>query len=137
MRVQDLKIGERVLSYDPITAKFFENKVTNIGVTNTSSILNIDNGLLYVSGLRDQPIYAQLPNGTAEWIMVGNLTTFDHILNPLDGSWVPVSSIQTLTGNFTVYEINGKKMFYQDGHMRFTYLANGILLDKKMCVTCV
>ena len=130
--VQDLMVGEHILSYDPVTEKFFENKVTSINVTNVTSVLNIDNGLLFVSGMHDQPIYVLLPNGMPEWIMVGNLTTSDSILSPLNGTWVPVTSLQMVSGNFTVYEINGQKMFYQSGYMRFTYLANGLLLDRKV-----
>ena len=130
--VQTLGVGDRVLSYNPLDGSFFENRITSITVTEVHSILNIDNGFLYVSGLNDQPIYALLPNGTAEWLMVGNLTTSDHILDPLNGSWIPVSSIVTAHGNFTVYDLGGARTFYQSGHLRFTYLGNGVLLDKKI-----
>lgn len=88
--------------------------------------------MLYVSGMADQPIYALLPNGTAQWIMVGQLNRSDFIFNPINGTWIHVFSLKIDYGNFTVYEINGDKTFYQDGHSRFTYIANGVLLDKKL-----
>ena len=130
--VQDLSVGDRVLSYDPITGKFINNRITTINVTEVHSILSIDYGLLYVSGLTDQPIYVLMPNGTAQWIMVGNLTTSDYILDPQMGIWVPVFSLQIDYGNYTVYDLHGEKMFYQSGYMRFTYMANGLLLDRKI-----
>ncbi len=129
--VQDLKVGENILSYDPLTNSLFQNKVISINVTVASSILDLNHGLLYVSGMKDQPIYTLLPNGTAEWIMVGSLTALDKVLDPLNGTWIQINSIQALSGNFTVFDIVGQKMFNQSGHMRFTYLANEILLDAK------
>ena len=130
--MQTLGVGDRVLFYNPLDGNFFENRITSITVTEVHSILNIDNGFLYVSGLNDQPIYALLPNGTAEWLMVGNLTTSDHILDPLNGSWIPISSIVTAHENFTVYDLGCVRTFYQSGHLRFTYFGNGVLLDKKI-----
>lgn len=64
--MQTLWVGDRVLFYNPLDGNFFENRITNITATEVHSILNIDNGLLYVSGLNDQPIYALFPDGTAE-----------------------------------------------------------------------
>lgn len=131
--VQDLKVGENILSYDSVNQQFIRNTITSINVTtNVTTILDIDFGLLHVSGMQDQPIYALLPNGTAEWIMIGQLTTSDSILNPITGMWIPVFSLHIEQGIFKVYEINGQKTFYQDGHYRFTYMANSVLLDKKM-----
>ncbi len=130
--VQDLSVGDRVLSYDPLTGHFINNRITAINVTEVHSILSINNGLLYVSGLTDQPIYVLTPNGTAQWIMAGNLSTSDYILDPQMGIWVPVFSLQVEYGNYTVYDLHGEKMFYQSGYMRFTYMANGLLLDRKI-----
>ncbi len=130
--VQDLQLGDKILSYNPLINKFIRDLVTNIKVSNVHTILNINNGMLYVSGLLDQPIYVKLWNGVDEWIMIGNLTTSDHILNPITSKWIPVNSIQTLKGNFTVFEITGSYQFYQDGHTRCDYIANGSLLDMKI-----
>ena len=131
IQVQDLKVGDQILSYDPIGGNFVEEEVTEINVTNVNSIINIDNGLLFVSGARDQPIYVKLSNGTVEWIMVGYLNTSDAIFDPLNNTWIQVTSIQMTNGNFTVYDIQGSKLFYQDGYLRSSYIANGILLDVK------
>lgn len=130
--VQDLSIGSKILSYDTTDGKLVEEKVTGINVTNVSSIFNINNGLLYVSGATDQPIYVKLPNGTEQWIMVGNLNTSDMIFDPVNNTWIPVNSIQIDYGSFSVYDISGSKIFTSGGYERSDYIANGILLDVKI-----
>lgn len=130
--VQDLSTGSKILSYDTADGKLVEEKVVSINVTHVTSIFNIDNGLLYVSGATDQPIYVMLPNGTAEWIMVGYLNTSDMIYDPVNNTWVPVTSFTTDHGNYTVYDLTGTKIFSSDGYLRSDYIANGILLDRKI-----
>ncbi len=49
---------------------------------------------------------------------------------------MPVTSIAVDNGNYMVYEISGSKLFLDNGYMRSTYIANGILLDVKTSVTC-
>ncbi len=130
--VQDLRVGEHILSYNTVDNKLVQEKVSSINITNVTSIININNGLLYVSGAHDQPIFVKLSNGSEQWIMVGYLNTTDHIFDPLDNTWVQVTSIHVLHGNYTVYDLYGTKIFYEDGYLRSNYIANGILLDQKL-----
>lgn len=130
--VQELKVGQNLLSYNTNGGKLVREKVTGINVSHVNSIIDINNGLLYVSGTNDQPIYVSLPGGLHTWIMVGNLTTSDMIFNPLNSTWIPVNSVQVLHGNFTVYDVMGSKIFYENGYLRSNYIADGVLLDKKM-----
>ncbi len=130
--VQNLQVGDKILSYDPVTSKFVRDRVTSINVTHVTSLIDINNAMLYVSGLHDQPIYVKLPNGNTKWIMVGQLNTSDSLIEPITGKWAPVTSIQLVGGNFTVYDISGSYSFYQGGHARSDYIANGALLDEKL-----
>ncbi len=130
--VQELKVGQTLLSYNTKDGKLVQEKVTGINVSHVTSIIDVNNGLLYVSGTNDQPIYVTLPDGVQTWIMVGNLTTSDKLLDPLNSTWIPVNSVQVLHGNFTVYDVTGSKIFYENGYLRSNYITDGILLDKKM-----
>lgn len=130
--VQDLRVGDQILTYDTASGKLVKEWVTDINVTrNVTQIMDINNGMLYASGFGDQPIYVMLPNGNAEWIMLGNLTTSDQLFDPLNDTWTPITSISVQSGHFTVYEVSGSKAFYSDGYVRSTYIGNGVLLDKK------
>ena len=130
--VQDLKVEQNLLSYNTNDGKLVQEKVSAINVTQVNSIFDINDGLLYVSGASDQPIYVTLPNGTQSWIMVGNLSTSDFIFDPLNTTWVHVQSIHVLDGNYTVYDIQGTRIFNENGYLRSNYIANGVLLDRKI-----
>jgi len=130
--VQNLHPGMKTLSYDVQTGKLMETTVTSVIENNVSMITSINNGELFVSGMEDQPIFVKLPNGTEEWLTVGQLTTSMELFNPLNNNWTQITNLTILFGNFTVYDIHTARNFNNNGSVRSDYIANGFLLDKKL-----
>ncbi len=130
--VQNLKTGEITMSYYPQLGVLYPSIVSEIVVSNVTSVFNIDEGLICVSGPTDQPLYAQYQNGTDAWVLLGNLTVGMKLLDPLSGSWINITSLVVMNGNFTVYEVDTIPFFLQQGALRNDYIANGILLDHKI-----
>lgn len=84
--------------------------------------------------MSDQPVYVELPNGTTEWTVIGNLIYNMKLYNPLKNTWTQISSIMLLTGHFSVFDVITSKQILSNGHTRIfnDYIANGVLLDKKL-----
>jgi len=68
-------------------------------------IVDINNGMLYVSGLNDQPLYGRYPNGTSAPIVLGQLNKAMYLYDALNNTWIPVTSLVVFYGNFTVYDV--------------------------------
>ncbi len=123
VQVQDIKVGDKILSYNYTTGQFLTAQVSNISISNTTNIIDVNNGLLFISGFNVQPILVKLKNGITEIIPVGQLNYGMEILMPLLHKWIPITSITLKTGSFTVYDI--KIVGGMD------YIANGILVIQK------
>ncbi len=131
VQVQNLYRGEKILSYNTNKDRFFTDKVKQIIITqNVTSIIRIDN-FISLSGPTVQPVYVQTANGTDEWIFLGQITDGMSLYSPLNNTWVKVTNITIVIGSFTVYEVIGSKEFWDQGHKRTDYIANGILVDRK------
>ena len=132
VQVQNLYTGEKILSYNTNQDKFFTNKVKQIIITqNVTSIIRIDN-FISLSGPTVQPVYVQTTNGTDEWVFLGQITDGMSLYNPINNTWVKVTNITIVIGSFTVYEVIGSREFWDQGHKRSDYIANGILVDRKI-----
>jgi len=127
--VQDLKVGMKTLSYDPNSGKSITTTVSQIEVLNTSYIMVI-NGNIEVTGLTIQPIFVKFENGSVGWTMIGNLNYTMELYCPLNNTWVPVTSLKIIFGNFTVYDIMTAREI-SGGYVYSDYIANGYLLDSK------
>ncbi len=127
--VQDLKVGMKTLSYDPNTGELITTTVSQIKVLNSSYIMII-NGNIEVTGLNIQPIFVKFENGSVGWTMIGNLNYTMQIYCPLNNTWVPVTSLKIIFGNFTVYDIMTARQI-SGGYVYSDYIANGYLLDSK------
>lgn len=123
--VQSIQPGDFVLSYNTTTGQFVDSIVSSNNNTEVNQVVSIDNGLLYASGLYDQPIYVQMANGTEASIYLGQLQVGMKLFNPLVLNWIPVINIQEVTGNYTVYDLQT-----QLGHTQ-NYIANGVIIDVK------
>ncbi len=132
VQVQNLYTGEKILSYNTNKDRFFTDKVKQIIIThNVTSIIRIDN-FISLSGPTVQPVYVQTANGTDEWVFLGQITDGMSLYNPLNNTWVKVTNITIVIGSFTVYEVIGSREFWDQGHKRSDYIANGILVDRKI-----
>ena len=112
--VQDLAVGEQVLSYDILSGNYAAGLSTSalttgtiraITITYVTQIVDINNGLLFVSGMTDQPLFAIAQNGTAMPVMLGQLNTSMELYDALNNTFIPITSLTILTGNFTVYDV--------------------------------
>lgn len=130
-QVQNLTTGMHILSYNVSNQSLLNGTVVKITVTNVTQITDV-NGMLFVSGATDQPLYVQLQNGTEEWVVLGQLSTSMKLLDPLNGTWIPISSIRNLTGTFTVYDITASPSFQYSATVGGDFIANGILMDDKI-----
>ncbi len=127
--VQDLKVGMKTLSYDPNTGKLITTTVSQIKVLNSSYIMVI-NGNIEVTGLNIQPIFVKFENGSVGWTKIGNLNYTMQLYCPLNNTWVPITSLKIIFGNFTVYDIMTARQINGE-YVYSDYIANGYLLDSK------
>lgn len=131
--VQDLQPGMKTLSYDTSNGSLLNTTVSRIIETNVSSVLLI-NHHISISGLGDQPVFVKLANGSMEWLVLGLLNYSMQIYNPVNDTWLPIKSIILERGNYSVYDVQTARQFM--GNINRTvindYIANGILLDKKI-----
>ena len=108
--VQELNVGESVLSYNILAGAFSRSDIVNatitsITVSHVHHIMDINNGLLFVSGLFDQPLYTRVQNGTAEPVLLGMLNTTMELYDAMNNTWIPITHLEYLRGNFTVYDV--------------------------------
>ncbi len=120
--VQNLKAGDKVLSYNINTGKLVTTTVTSNNESQVTHVLDINDGQLFASGLGDQPMYVHLQNGTKKAIALGQLATGMQLYDPAMKTWVPVTSLQIINGTFSVYDLRTSGGYY---------IANGILTPNK------
>lgn len=121
--VQNLNAGSEILSYNYNTKQYENAIISSVSYSNVSNIIDINNGLLYMSGLEDQPMLVKMQDGIIEATTLGMLNSGMQVYLPLLSKWLPVTNIKLLTGNFTVYDI--RTMGNVD------YIANGVLIIPK------
>jgi len=123
--VDNLRIGQKVLSYDTQKRELVVTTVYSDTAVQVSQVVDINNGLLYASGFNDQPVYVELQDGTQKWIELGQLLVGMKLFQPVSGTWISVMNIQDLSGHFTVYDLGTANAKINN------YIANGVLLDLK------
>jgi hypothetical protein len=121
--VQNLNAGSEILSYNYNTKQYENAIISSVSYSNVTNIIDINNGLLYMSGLEDQPMLVKMQDGIIEATTLGMLNSGMQVYLPLLSKWLPVTNIKLLTGNFTVYDI--RTMGNVD------YIANGVLIIPK------
>ncbi len=130
IQVQYLTTGMGILSYDITQHALFNGTVVSVTSKQVSQVWDID-GILKAAGPNDQPLYVQLQNGTAEWLMLGRINTSMKVFDPLNNTWIPVYNITVLNGNFTVYDISAAPVYHTSNTRGGDYIANGLLVDDK------
>lgn len=120
--VEKVKKNDQIQSYEtatmsPVVETVLVNEKSTVGV-----IEIINDGLLYVTPT-DQPIYARNDSYTGWITNPCDLEVGWYILNPVEGEWIEITSIDYEVGKFKVYEIGATGVD--------NYVANGILLDRK------
>ncbi len=126
--VQYLSVGEKLLSYDILqtslsTISLTTGTIQSITITNVTQIVNINNGLLFVSGMTHQPLYAITQSGVAMPVMLGNLTTGMKLYDAINNSYIPIANLTVLIGHFTVYDIVTSSAFATSNPQANNYLT--------------
>jgi hypothetical protein len=120
--VQDLSAGDSVSEYNVNGEQIVTGSLLWSNTSTALTVLSINEGELVVT-VTDQPIYIR--NSTFEgWVRnPSDLTLEDSILDPVNETWVVVTSLATVHHRTTVYDVvtSGEDDF----------VANGLLLDVK------
>lgn len=121
-KVQSLKIGDNLDGFDFQTNSIVPVQLTNITFSKTDELLSINNGLLELTPT-DQPIF--MSNSTyVGWVInPQTLKVGERIFNPTTNTWVSISDLNYIQGNFKIYDIVTSPFN--------NYIANGFLLDMK------
>jgi hypothetical protein len=117
--VQNVKVGDQLLGYDPATGKYAVSTVTAVKVVYATSLLVIDTGTctpLRTDASPTEILWTKLPDGTMLWLPVTQLKVGDFLWT--QSGWVPVLHITSVdTGTHIMYDITAT----------VPYFANGIL----------
>jgi len=91
-------------------------------VTHVHAIVNVNHGELRLTAT-DQPVYVRNATFTGWLRDPQNLTTADHLFDPVNGSWIQIWSVTLQKVGVDVYDVvtSGAN----------NYIANGVLLDQK------
>jgi hypothetical protein len=122
--VQNLAPGTAIVEYNLSNGQLATGKFISANESISASLLNINNGTLTLTPT-DQPIYMH-NNSYVGWLHdPQNLTVGAYIFDPVDGTWIMVTSLVLVQGDFKVYDV------VTSGFNNF--VGNGFLLDIKCC----
>ncbi len=117
--VQNLKVGDTMLGYDPATGEYSVSVVKAIKVVeaNNMLVINTETGTpLRVDASSTEILWTKLDNGTTLWLPVTQLTPGDSLFTQ-DG-WVKVTSIQSApAGRHVLYDITATVPYFADGYL--------------------
>ena len=120
--VQKLDTGQVILEYNFTSGTLQSYAVLGNNKTRVSEVADINNGMILVTPT-DQPIYIRNSTFTGWLRNPQNLTNEDQIFDPVNNSWVNVTSVTILKTNILVFDL------VTSGWNNF--IANSFLLDKK------
>ncbi len=133
--IENLKIGQKVLSYDVKSDEYNSWRIM-IVVKTMNSLITINNG--FIQATVDHPLYIKKPDGSEGWgayettdiekaiISNGNflkLEVGDQLLSE-EGNWVEIENIKynpNLVKTYNIISFSGKR----------TYFANDVLVYEK------
>jgi len=125
--VQNLKTGDRLLSYNVTTGQFAVSTVTRMAVVQTSNMLIIrtqDPQDLRTDNATIQKLYVMKADGTIGWFSVTQLRVGDYLFKALDHRWTMVTNINYISGSFIMYDVYTSAPY--------NYMANGYLDPPKI-----
>jgi len=120
--VQDLTAGEEIEEYDFLTQSLTRGAFVSGNSTGVSELVDINHGRLLLTPT-EQPIYIENETFVGWLHDPQNLTVGDKIFDPVNGGWIPVTSVVLVDQKATVYDV------VTSGFNNF--VANGVLLDIK------
>lgn len=120
--VQDLTPGQTIDEYNFTSRALMVGTFDSANSTVSNDLVNVNQGELEITAT-DQPIFIR--NATyIGWLHdPQNLTTADYLFDPVNGSWIPVISVEIEHDQSRVFDV------VTSGANNF--IANGVLLDIK------
>lgn len=112
--IKDLKVGDKVVSYDPDNNKYITTKVKNVFIRQVDEYYILNNNIKVTA---EHPFYTK-----TGWKVVRELTNKDELFG-FDGVWQSVKSKVLVKQPLTVYNLHVDQPN--------TYFAEGVLVHNK------
>lgn len=103
--IQELAVGDKVLASDPVCGYRAYQRVSRVFVRTAGAVLDLEVGGLVISATPEHPFWVEGEG----WVAAGNLVRGSPLLTK-DGKVVRVESIKRREGEFTVYNIEVKRL---------------------------
>ena len=117
--VQNLKVGDQMLGYDPTTGKYIVSTVQSIAIVDTSNMLIIhtSSGTPFrVDANPRQTLWVKTPDGATAWTPVTQVKPGDQLFTP--NGWAQVTSIEFApAGRHVMYDIIASAPYFADGYL--------------------
>ena len=116
--VQSIKIGDRMLGYDPSTGQYGVATVTatKIVVTNNELIIHTLTGItLKTDNSTTEVLWTRLQNGTSLWLSVTQLRPGDSLHT--QNGWAKVTSVDRLDGTTRCTIFTATKPYFANGYL--------------------
>jgi hypothetical protein len=117
--VQNLKVGDQMLGYDPVTGQYQIATVTSIVTKQATNMLVIHTatGLpLRVDASQTEVLWTRHPDGTTLWLPAPMLAVGDDLW--AQSGWVSVTNISYApAGNHTMYDITATVPYFANGYL--------------------
>jgi intein/homing endonuclease len=136
MNIEDVSIGDRVMTFEEATGAYEPGIVTNIETPIDDHLYVINDGLIETT--RDHPFYAAKPDGTIVWAAIDKQATLEkmpylYFVEELEvgdsvmdesGQWIAIESMDLKQGAFQVYNLLGITE-------NPNFFANGLLVHNR------
>jgi hypothetical protein len=117
--VQNLKVGDKLLGYDPTTGTYTVSIVNSITVVDTTNMLIIhtsDGTPFRVDANPRQTLWVKTAAGTIGWMPVTQIKVGDDLWT--QSGWVPVTGIEFApAGHHVMYDIFASTPYFADGYL--------------------
>jgi hypothetical protein len=117
--VQNLKVGDQLLGYNPITGQYTVSTITSLKIVDASTMLVINTCTgtpLRVDASPTEILWTKLPDGTTLWLPVTQLRVGDDLWTP--NGWVPVTSIASIAGGHHImYDITATDPYFANEYL--------------------
>ncbi|HEX08641.1 MAG TPA: hypothetical protein ENG38_02390, partial [Thermoplasmatales archaeon] len=138
--IENIKVGDKILSYDTEKQDFVCSKVTKKIIKIREGVYDINHGLIKITD--DHPLYVRKKNGTLCWAAINPrksklaysfrkpmpLEIGDKLFTS-DGRWINIDSITFKPGPIKTYTFTVNSVFHN-------YFANNVLVSNAVAELC-
>jgi hypothetical protein len=117
--IQNLKAGDQVLGYDPVTHKYGVSVISAIWTVQTDNMLifRTDGGQTFKSDANQrQTLYVKTASGSEGWVSVTSINVGDQVLT--QGGWETIRGIEYApAGTHTMYDVLATMPYFANGYL--------------------